>query len=51
MIRNIQLSHSGKYLCTVQTTLEHLSAAADIIVRGKNNGEKMIALFIPNQKH
>ncbi|XP_033612925.1 contactin-6 isoform X4 [Fukomys damarensis] len=34
MIRNIQLSHSGKYLCTVQTTLEHLSAAADIIVRG-----------------
>uniref|UniRef100_A0A8C2YNV9 Contactin 6 n=1 Tax=Chinchilla lanigera TaxID=34839 RepID=A0A8C2YNV9_CHILA len=34
MIRNIQLSHSGKYLCTVQTTLERLSAVADIIVRG-----------------
>ncbi|XP_048210846.1 contactin-6 [Perognathus longimembris pacificus] len=34
MIRNIQLSHSGKYLCTVQTTLERLSVAADIIVRG-----------------
>uniref|UniRef100_A0A8C5KKF8 Contactin 6 n=1 Tax=Jaculus jaculus TaxID=51337 RepID=A0A8C5KKF8_JACJA len=34
MIRNIQLSHSGKYLCTVQTALEHLSAMADIIVRG-----------------
>nr|XP_023422333.1 contactin-6 [Cavia porcellus] len=34
MIRNIQLSHSGKYLCTVQTTLESLSAVADIIVRG-----------------
>ncbi|XP_066100838.1 LOW QUALITY PROTEIN: contactin-6 [Saccopteryx bilineata] len=34
MIRNIQLSHSGKYLCTVTTALESLSAAADIIVRG-----------------
>ncbi|ELV10689.1 Contactin-6 [Tupaia chinensis] len=33
MIRNIQLNHSGKYLCTVQTTLESLSALADIIVR------------------
>lgn len=36
MIRNIQLNHSGKYLCTVKTTLESLSAAADIIVRGKH---------------
>ncbi|XP_036875272.1 contactin-6 isoform X2 [Manis javanica] len=34
MIRNIQLNHSGKYLCTVKTTLEILSAVADIIVRG-----------------
>ncbi|KAM5234711.1 contactin-6 isoform 4-T5 [Hipposideros larvatus] len=34
MIRNIQLNHSGKYLCMVQTTLESLSAVADIIVRG-----------------
>uniref|UniRef100_A0A8C0QF10 Contactin 6 n=1 Tax=Canis lupus familiaris TaxID=9615 RepID=A0A8C0QF10_CANLF len=34
MIRNIQLNHSGKYLCTVKTTLESLSAVADIIVRG-----------------
>uniref|UniRef100_A0A8D2GPD3 Contactin 6 n=1 Tax=Urocitellus parryii TaxID=9999 RepID=A0A8D2GPD3_UROPR len=34
MIRNIQLSHSGKYVCTVQTTLERLSAVADVIVRG-----------------
>uniref|UniRef100_A0A8D1CFD6 Contactin 6 n=1 Tax=Sus scrofa TaxID=9823 RepID=A0A8D1CFD6_PIG len=33
MIRNIQLNHSGKYLCTVKTTLENLSAVADIIVR------------------
>lgn len=38
MIRNIQLNHSGKYLCTVKTTLESLSAVADIIVRGKHNG-------------
>lgn len=36
MIRNIQLNHSGKYLCTVQTTLESLSAVADIIVRGEH---------------
>ncbi|XP_036725167.1 contactin-6 isoform X1 [Balaenoptera musculus] len=34
MIRNIQLNHSGKYLCTVKTTLESLSDEADIIVRG-----------------
>ncbi|KAM5280542.1 contactin-6 [Ctenodactylus gundi] len=34
MIRNIQLNHSGKYQCTVQTTLEQLSAEADVIVRG-----------------
>ncbi|KAJ1069250.1 hypothetical protein K5549_000561 [Capra hircus] len=34
MIRNIQLNHSGKYLCTVKTTLESLSADGDIIVRG-----------------
>ncbi|XP_027556671.1 contactin-6 isoform X1 [Neopelma chrysocephalum] len=34
MIRNIQLHHSGKYVCMVQTTLDSQSAAADIIVRG-----------------
>uniref|UniRef100_A0A8C5U8J0 Contactin 6 n=1 Tax=Malurus cyaneus samueli TaxID=2593467 RepID=A0A8C5U8J0_9PASS len=34
MIRNIQLHHSGKYVCTVQTSLDSQSAAADIIVRG-----------------
>ncbi|KFV71415.1 Contactin-6, partial [Dryobates pubescens] len=34
MIRNIQLHHSGKYVCTVQTTLDSQSAAADVIVRG-----------------
>ncbi|XP_051644598.1 contactin-6 isoform X1 [Manacus candei] len=34
MIRNIQLHHSGKYVCMVQTTLDSQSATADIIVRG-----------------
>ncbi|XP_060036328.1 contactin-6 isoform X5 [Erinaceus europaeus] len=34
MIRNIQLNHSGRYVCSVKTTLESLSVAADIIVRG-----------------
>lgn len=38
MIRNIQLNHSGKYLCTVKTMLESLSAGADITVRGKRKG-------------
>ncbi|KAF4792079.1 contactin 6 [Turdus rufiventris] len=34
MIRNIQLHHSGKYMCIVQTSLDGQSAAADVIVRG-----------------
>ncbi|XP_036247004.1 contactin-6 isoform X3 [Molothrus ater] len=34
MIRNIQLHHSGKYVCMVQTSLDTQSATADIIVRG-----------------
>ncbi|XP_035886136.1 LOW QUALITY PROTEIN: contactin-6 [Phyllostomus discolor] len=34
MIRNIQLRHSGRYLCTVTTALETLSATAEVIVRG-----------------
>ncbi|XP_072731904.1 contactin-6-like isoform X4 [Ciconia boyciana] len=34
MIRNIQLHHSGKYMCMVQTTLGSQSATVDIIVRG-----------------
>lgn len=34
MIRNIQLHHSGKYVCMVQTSLDSQSAAADVIVRG-----------------
>jgi len=34
MIRNIQLHHSGKYVCMVQTTLDSQSATVDITVRG-----------------
>ncbi|KAF1605859.1 Contactin-6, partial [Eudyptes chrysolophus] len=34
MIRNIQLHHSGKYVCMVQTTLDSQSATVNIIVRG-----------------
>ncbi|XP_060019869.1 contactin-3 [Lagenorhynchus albirostris] len=34
MIRNIQLKHSGKYVCMVQTGVDSVSSAADLIVRG-----------------
>ncbi|MBN3287279.1 CNTN3 protein, partial [Polyodon spathula] len=34
MIRNIQLNHAGKYVCIVNTDVESLSAAADLIVKG-----------------
>nr|XP_060622305.1 contactin-4 isoform X3 [Anolis sagrei ordinatus] len=34
MIRSIQLNHAGKYVCMVQTSVDKLSAAADLIVRG-----------------
>lgn len=34
MVRNIQLKHSGKYVCMVHTEVDTVSAAADIIVRG-----------------
>ncbi|XP_034631160.1 contactin-4 isoform X6 [Trachemys scripta elegans] len=34
MIRSIQLKHAGKYVCMVQTTVDQLSATADLIVRG-----------------
>ncbi|KAM7169572.1 contactin-4 isoform 2-T2 [Macrochelys suwanniensis] len=34
MIRSIQLKHAGKYVCMVQTTVDKLSATADLIVRG-----------------
>ncbi|XP_041748487.1 contactin-4 [Coregonus clupeaformis] len=34
MVRNIQLKHSGKYVCMVHTVVDSVSAAADLIVRG-----------------
>ncbi|XP_057621767.1 contactin-3 isoform X3 [Chionomys nivalis] len=34
MIRNIQLKHSGKYVCMVQTGVDSVSSAAELIVRG-----------------
>ncbi|XP_014830568.1 PREDICTED: contactin-4-like, partial [Poecilia mexicana] len=34
MVRNIQLRHSGKYVCMVHTDVDTVSAAADLIVRG-----------------
>uniref|UniRef100_A0A670JG64 Contactin-3 n=1 Tax=Podarcis muralis TaxID=64176 RepID=A0A670JG64_PODMU len=34
MIRNIQLKHSGKYVCMVKTEVDSVSSAADLIVRG-----------------
>ncbi|KAG8516837.1 LOW QUALITY PROTEIN: Contactin-6, partial [Galemys pyrenaicus] len=36
MIRNVQLSHSGQYVCTASSPVDSLSAAADVIVRGKD---------------
>uniref|UniRef100_A0A8C4Z5N4 Contactin-4-like n=1 Tax=Gadus morhua TaxID=8049 RepID=A0A8C4Z5N4_GADMO len=35
MVRNVQLKHSGKYVCKVHTVVDSVSAAADLIVRGK----------------
>lgn len=35
MVRNIQLKHSGKYVCMVHTEVDTVSAAADLIVRGR----------------
>uniref|UniRef100_G3X2H5 Contactin 4 n=1 Tax=Sarcophilus harrisii TaxID=9305 RepID=G3X2H5_SARHA len=34
MIRSIQLKHAGKYVCMVQTSVDKISATADLIVRG-----------------
>ncbi|CAL8403311.1 unnamed protein product [Arctogadus glacialis] len=34
MVRNVQLKHSGKYVCMVHTVVDSVSAAADLIVRG-----------------
>ncbi|XP_043933930.1 contactin-3-like [Protopterus annectens] len=34
MIRNIQLKHAGQYVCVIQTSVDSVSAAGDVIVRG-----------------
>ncbi|XP_069062463.1 contactin-4-like isoform X2 [Pleurodeles waltl] len=34
MIRSIQLKHAGKYICLVHTSVDKLSAGADLVVRG-----------------
>ena len=34
MIRNIELSHAGKYICVVDTDVESLSAVAVLVVKG-----------------
>ncbi|KAG7268143.1 hypothetical protein CRUP_016474 [Coryphaenoides rupestris] len=34
MVRNVQLKHSGKYVCMVHTAVDSVSAAAELIVRG-----------------
>ncbi|XP_015243548.1 PREDICTED: contactin-4-like isoform X2 [Cyprinodon variegatus] len=34
MVRNIQLRHSGKYVCMVHTEIDTVSAAAELTVRG-----------------
>uniref|UniRef100_A0A3B5QCZ2 Contactin 4 n=1 Tax=Xiphophorus maculatus TaxID=8083 RepID=A0A3B5QCZ2_XIPMA len=34
MIRNIQLGHAGKYTCAVQTKVDSISIAVDLVVRG-----------------
>lgn len=36
MIRNIKLKHAGKYTCAVQTKVDSVSIATDVVVRGKD---------------
>lgn len=36
MIRNIQPKHAGKYTCAVQTKVDSVSIATDVVVRGKH---------------
>lgn len=42
MVRNIQLKHSGKYVCMVHTKVDTVSAAAELTVRG----EQPVVIFI-----
>uniref|UniRef100_A0AAX7VNY1 Contactin 4 n=1 Tax=Astatotilapia calliptera TaxID=8154 RepID=A0AAX7VNY1_ASTCA len=34
MIRNVQLRHAGKYTCAVQTKVDSISVAVDLVIRG-----------------
>lgn len=34
LIRNVQLQHSGRYVCVVQSGVDRVSSAADLVVRG-----------------
>lgn len=42
MVRNIQLKHSGKYVCMVHTEVDTVSAAAELTVRG----ERPIVIYV-----
>ncbi|XP_075952363.1 contactin-4 [Anarhichas minor] len=44
MVRNIQLKHSGKYVCMVHTEVDTVSAAADLIVRGPPGAPEGLAV-------
>lgn len=44
MVRNIQLKHSGKYVCMVHTELDTVSAAADLIVKGPPGAPESLAV-------
>ena len=45
MVRNIQLKHSGKYVCMVHTAVDSVSAAADLIVRGTGRSSSSYLVF------
>uniref|UniRef100_A0A7M4ERE2 Contactin 1 n=1 Tax=Crocodylus porosus TaxID=8502 RepID=A0A7M4ERE2_CROPO len=34
LIKNVQLRHAGRYICTAQTIVDNSSASADLVVRG-----------------
>ncbi len=50
MIRNIQLRHAGKYTCAVQTKVDSISIAVDLVVRGKLQ-QCMFNLLLPRKIH
>lgn len=49
MIRNIQLKHSGKYVCVVQTAVESVSSAANLTVRGKRPAPRPAIPVLPGR--